>query len=247
MISEIELQQLLKENEELRNRLDSLKIQKVSQIPTYCFSQISFSDLKHIVEIKPKLNYDKFNDWFNDKNIISSNEDITFLKKLIDKNIFYMENYKEEDLKVKFITPILNRIDFININKEIRDFYNESLCYKTEQFILNGETDFVVAKGHFFPEQPYFFIQEFKRSKAAKDPEPQLLAELISAIELNNFTVIKGAFIIGIIWHFVILEKVGNNKYQYFISKSYDSTDLEKLQGIYKNLLYIKREIFAQV
>ncbi len=245
MIKKIELQKLLKENQELRRRLDLLENKKEikDEIPTYSFSQISFSDLKNIAEVKPKLNYDKFNHWFNDESIIVNNEDTIFLKNLIDKNIFYLENYKEEDLKVKFITPILNRIDFVNIEKEIRDFYDENLCYKTDQFILNGETDFVVAKGYFFSEKPYFFIQEFKKSKTAKDPEPQLLSELIAAIEVNNFTTIKGAFIVGAIWNFVILEKLDNNKYQYFVSRNYDSTDLEKLKGIYKNLLFVKNEI----
>lgn len=246
MISEIELQQLLKENRDLKSRLNLLGTEK-ENIPTYCFSQINFSDLKKIVEIKPKLNYEKFNDWFNDESITLSNNDVTFLQNLIDKNIFYLENYKEEDLKVKFITPILNRVDFVDIDKEVRDFYDESLCYQTDQFILNGETDFVVAKGYFFPERPYFFIQEFKKSKSAKDPEPQLLAELIAAIELNNFTTIKGAVIIGAIWNFIILEKLGTHKYQYFVSRNYDSTDLEKLKGIYKNLLVVKNEIFRHV
>ncbi len=75
------------------------------------------------------------------------------------------------------------------------------------------------------------------------DPVPQLLAELIAAVELNNFILIKGAFIIGAIWNFVILEKLGVNRYQYFVSKNYDCTDLEKLNGIYKNLLVVKQEI----
>ncbi|MCK5521686.1 MAG: hypothetical protein KAI83_01005 [Thiomargarita sp.] len=244
-----ELHQLLKENEQFKRRLDLLEARNKirNAIPTYSFSKISFSELKNLVEIKPKLNYDKFNHWFNDENIILNDKDTLFLKNLIDKNIFFLENYKEEDLKVKFITPILNRIDFINIDKEIRDFYDENLFYQTDQFILNGETDFVVAKGYFYSEKPYFFIQEFKKSKTAKDPEPQLLAELIAAIELNDFTTIKGAFIIGAIWNFVILEKLEINKYQYFVSRNYDSTDLEKLKGIYKNLLFVKNEIFESV
>ncbi len=244
MSKKIELQQLLKENEELKKRLleESQKIK--TEIPTYSFSQISFSDLKNIVRITAKLNFNKFNDWFDCKNITLKDKDVVFLKNLIDKNVFYLDNYKEEDLKVKFISPILNRIDFVNIEKEIRDFYEENLFYQTEHFILNGETDFVIAKGHFFSEKPYFFIQEFKKSKAAKNPEPQLLAELIAAIELNNFTTMKGAFIIGAIWNFVILEKIGINQYQYFVSRNYDSSDLEKLKGIYKNLRFVKHEIF---
>lgn len=214
-------------------------------IPSYRFSQIDFNDLKKITNIKPKLNYDRFNDWFCKKDIELSDNDIAFLQELINKNIFFLDNYKEEELKVKFITPILNRIDFVDIEKEIRDFYDEYLSYETENYSFSGETDFVVAKGYFFAEQPYFFIQEFKKAKAVSDPEPQLLAELIAALELNQFKAIKGAFIVGAIWNFVILEKLDDNKYQYFVSRNFDSTDLEKLKQIYKNLLAVKQEIFA--
>jgi len=76
-------------------------------------------------------------------------------------------------------------------------------------------TDFLISKG-FFPEEPYFFIQEFKKSIKYDDPRPQLLAELISAVELNKFNSMKGAYIVVAIWHFVILEKIGTN--QYFFS-----------------------------
>jgi hypothetical protein len=110
-----------------------------------------------------------------------------------------------------------------------------------ERLILSSLRDIFIQKNLIF------FIQEFKKSKTAKNPEPQLLAELIAAIELNDFTTIKGAFIIGAIWNFVILEKLEINKYQYFVSRNYDSTDLEKLKGIYKNLLFVKNEIFESV
>ncbi len=73
-----ELHQLLKENEQFKRRLDLLEARNKirNAIPTYSFSKISFSELKNIVEIKPRLNYDKFNHWFNDENIILNDKDI---------------------------------------------------------------------------------------------------------------------------------------------------------------------------
>jgi hypothetical protein len=68
------------------------------------------------------------------------------------------------------------------------------------------------------------------------------LAELISAIELNNWITIKGAYIVGAIWRFVILEKLEKNKYQYFVSQNFDSTKIEDLKDIYKNLMFVKNE-----
>ena len=78
------------------------------------------------------------------------------------------------------------------------------MTYKTDKFILNGTTDFVVSKGLIDSEKPYFFIQEFKKGQANGYPEAQLLAELVSAVELNDWDTIKGAYIVGASWYFVI-------------------------------------------
>jgi len=175
----------------------------------------------------------------------SSVED--FFKELIADNKPLIERYSEEDLKVNFIVPILNKIKFKSYDKKIRDFYELPMTYKTSQFILNGTCDFVVSEGLVESKKPYFFIQEFKRNEDYGNPRPQLLAELISAVELNDWQFIKGAYITGGNWHFVILEKLELHKYQYFISQNFDSTKIEDLKSIYKNLLFVKNEILAMV
>jgi hypothetical protein len=215
-------------------------------IPIYYFSKIKDQELRQLVNIKPKFSTDIFDNWFNNQIIIKDN-DIQFLTELLNKEFNFIRIYQEEDLKVKFIAPILNKIDFRDINKEIRDFYEQKITYQTENFILTGITDFLISKGLEYSEKPYFFIQEFKKGKESGYPEPQLLAELIAGVELNNFQTMKGAYIVGAIWNFVILEKLAENKYRYFISINFDSTKIEELKEIYKNLLFIKDEIFKMV
>ncbi|RKZ85140.1 MAG: hypothetical protein DRR19_16795 [Candidatus Parabeggiatoa sp. nov. 1] len=215
---------------------------KQNKIPTYYYSQITFKDLKKLFDIKNHTNFDIFDIWFNN-NIELKSDDVQFLIDLIRNHEILIDSYKEEDLKVKFITPILNRIQFLDLNIPFRDFYEEQLTYKTDHFILTGVTDFLISKGLEFPDEPYFFIQEFKKSIKNDDPRPQLLAELISAVELNHFSSMKGAYIVGAVWHFVILEKIGTNKYQYFISKLFNATNIEDLKSIYQNLLFVKNEI----
>jgi len=216
---------------------------KENKIPRYSYSKIGFSELKEMFNIKISLEHKGiFNEWFQSE--IEINEDDTnFLKELIRKNGALLKTYKEEDLKIKFISKILSKVDFFSYENNFMDFYEENITYETEEFILTGTTDFLVSKGLRYSEKPYFFIQEFKRNKGAKDPEPQLVAELISGLELNNWKTIKGAFIIGSIWNFVILEKLGENKYQYFISENFDSSKIGDLIEIYKNLLFVKQEI----
>jgi len=215
---------------------------KQNKIPTYSYSQITFKNLKKLFDIKNNKAQDIFDEWFNN-NIELKPDDIKFLSDLIESNEFLIDSYKEEDLKVKFITPILNRIKFLDFMIPFRDFYEEPLIYKTDHFILSGTTDFLIAKGLEFAEEPYFFIQEFKKSIKNDDPRPQLLAELISAVELNNFISMKGAYIVGAIWHFVILEKMDTNQYQYFISKLFNATNIKDLKSIYQNLLFVKNKI----
>jgi len=122
-MSETEKQQLLRENRALKKKLNL----EIEEIPSYFFSQITLLELRSIVEIKLKLNDARFNDWFNHSNITLDNTDISFLENLMTKHAFSIESYKEETLKIKFIAPILNRIEFSDFEKEICDFYDESL------------------------------------------------------------------------------------------------------------------------
>jgi len=215
-------------------------------IPVYYFSKIKDDELRTLVKIKQKFSNHIFDNWFNHPIILEEN-DIQFITELLNKEFHFIRIYKEEDLKVKFIAPILNRIDFRDVNKEIRDFYEEKITYQTDKFIFTGTTDFLISKGLEYSEKPYFFIQEFKKGKESSYPESQLLAELIAGVELNNFKTIKGAYIVGAIWNFVILEKLAEGHYQFFISINFDSTKIEELKGIYKNLLFVKDEIFKMV
>ena len=246
MNSEMELKQLKQEIKELKKQVALLKGEDENQIPTYQYSKIRDTELKKLFEIKQKLNDHVFDEWFlNQIEIV--NEVEVFLTDLIAENKPLIERYNEEDLKVYYIIPLLNKINFLLKDKEIRGFYELPMSYATDQFILNGTVDFVVSEGLFESQKPYFFIQEFKRHEEYGNPRPQLLAELITAVELNDWQFIKGAYITGENWHFVILEKLERHKYQYFISQQFDSTKIEDLTAIYKNLLFVKNEIISMV
>jgi len=235
---------LTKEDLELINKQFE---KKENKIPVYQYGKITFHELSQLVDIKQNFKQqNKFNNWFSLDHIFSK-KDIIFFEKLISKNYLLIENYHEEDLKINVIAPIINKVDFFLFDEEIRNFYEQSIIYKTDKFIFNGITDFLVSSGLQYSKKPYFFIQEFKKSKKNDDPQPQLLAELISAVELNDWNTIKGAYIIGENWNFVILERFEKHKYQYFVSRTFNCTNIEDLKGIYKNLLFVKNEIIEMV
>jgi hypothetical protein len=229
--------------QETLDEINAAFAKKNKKIPIYTFSKIKDKDIKKLFDIERIFSQDIFDTWFN-SDIVLTDEEISFLQELLDREIDLISIYKEEDLKIYFISPILNKVDFKSVEKKIRGFYEENIVYKTNRFVLYGITDFVVAKGLEYPEENYFFIQEFKKEVDYSDPRPQLLSELIAAVELNNATTIKGAYIIGGNWKFVILNKLDTDKYNYAISRNFDSTKIEDLKRIYKNLLFVKKEIF---
>ncbi len=245
MKSDVELQ-LLHEIEELKRKVQILEGKAEYQIPTYQYSKIRERDLKTLFDIEKKLDERMFDAWFNNTIEIDHAIDV-FLSELLDNNKLLIESYSEEDLKVHVIVPILNKVRFTSYEKNIRDFYELPMTYATSRFILTGTVDFVVSEGLVESKKPYFFIQEFKRSEEYGNPRPQLLAELISALELNEWTRIKGAYIIGGSWHFVIVEKLDRDRYQYFISQNFDSTKIDDLTCIYKNLVFVKHEILSMI
>ena len=232
---------------QLEKRLSKYESLDNGELPTYRFSSMTEAKLKELVDIEEDfIELKKFDEWFGYETSISS-DDIDFLAHLIDYNHKIIKSYNEEDLKVKFISPVLNRVDFLFLKEKIRDFYEETLVYRADNFIFSGTPDFFVAKGISVPQKVYFFIQEFKKNEVTGYPKAQLLAELISAVELNHEESIRGAYIVGENWTFVILEKIGKDKYQYFVSRSFNCLNIEDLKSIYKNLLFVKSEIISSL
>ncbi len=209
------------------------------EIKSYNFSNIKYLEIEDLVNITPKLNYAKFDDWFNYEYDLSQ-EEITFLEKLVKKHTLYLSSYMEEDLKMKFLSPIFCQVDFLT--DKFHDWYDATLSGMVNGVEIKGFTDIMIASGTKNPRKPYFFIQEFKPSTPDKDPEVQLLAELLVAIEKNKTTIMRGGYIIGQYWKFVILEKIAENQFEYVVSKSFDSLDLEDLKQIYIILQAVKHK-----
>lgn len=204
---------------------------------SYSFSNIRFSQLTKIVNLEKLRDLSKFNSWFDADYSVSTN-DVEFLKELINEHYFLVPSYSEEDLKMKFLAPILNKVKFAN--KKINDFYNASLRAEVNGVEFNGFADYMVATGIQEPEKPYFFIQEYKPTQFDKNVEDQLFAELLSGIAINENNIIRGCYVIGQNWRFVIMEKGENNNYFAYISEQFDSLKLDNLIQIYKNLQIVK-------
>ncbi len=204
---------------------------------SYSFGSISYDELCKIVPIQREDQPEKFDEWFG-AGYDLTNEEIDFLEKLIKKHKLYLPHYAEEDLKMKFIAFVLDKVNFLEIG--VLDWYEAGITAEVNGIELKGFVDYVVAKGNKDPQRPYFFIQEFKHTEANKDVEDQLLAELVAAINLNKVSIMRGAFIISQYWKFMIVEKDEADVYHLYVSESFDCLKTRELQLIYKHLQQVK-------
>jgi hypothetical protein len=96
-------------------------------------------------------------------------------------------SHNEEELKIYFITPILNLVKLSKRNVyKLFAQHNISAQVTNKKGItdkLGGRVEVMVAKGTHPPRHPYFFVQEYKplNKSTPSDPLGQLLAAMIVA------------------------------------------------------------------
>jgi hypothetical protein len=153
------------------------------------------------------------------------------------------EYMNEEELKTKMVGLIFY-ISKIQEHRKIDVFYERALSGVIKDVSLSVVCDCLVATPRFNnPNNPYFFLQEFKKSKGEKkDPEAQMLiAMLIAQAKNNDEKPIYGGYLIGTGWHFTTL--IGND---YCVSKKFEATTKEHLLGIIYALKNLKLLILSR-
>jgi hypothetical protein len=137
--------------------------------------------------------------------------------------------WNEEDLKIKFIGPILE-LGYMIDDDIVIGYFDKTISAVVESIKLTVKSDFMLAKGTLeYFRTPYFHFQEYKPFKnPSGDSMAQLLEAFLIAQEKNkNGLPIYGVDIMGKQWSFVTME--GKN---YCISKTYDAADKQDLLAI---------------
>jgi hypothetical protein len=146
------------------------------------------------------------------------------LEKLKEKLLDNADAWNEDELKMFFIAPFLNILDFYN-PPYYKPFTQRTLYIKTDTVNCKGDVEYMLAKGRKSPRVPFFFLQEYKQEEQRNnDTLGQLLIAMVSAQIQNTENQIDiplyGCYVLGRFWFFVLL--VGK---QYSISNAYNATD----------------------
>lgn len=164
-------------------------------------------------------------EWLDAKTLLTAEEQILFDKlwKRAKQNI---EAWQEEELKVKFIAPILELCDLID-GEGYETYLEKTISATVDGYFLKTKADFMISKGIMDkPLRPYFHVQEWKpHKKPTGDSMAQLLEGMLIAQALNEDGLpIYGCEVVGKQWSFTVLEGK-----QYCTSDSYNVTRKDEL------------------
>jgi hypothetical protein len=140
-----------------------------------------------------------------------------------------LAGWSEEDLKMKFITYILE-LGYLENGNGFVTLFDKMIYAKVEDIDLRVKSDFMVARGVLdYFTTPYFHFQEYKpHKKPSGDSMAQLLQALLIAQTKNKkVTPLYGIEIIGDRWVFIVMEGK-----EYCVSEAYNCTNKEDLLKI---------------
>lgn len=160
---------------------------------------------------------------------------------IYNKGVNNINGWSEEDLKMKFISFVLE-LGGLSDEGQIVTFFDKKLVGVVEGVSLSVKSDFMLAKGFMnLYTTPYFHFQEYKpQVNPTGESMAQLLEAFLIAQEKNRSDgseiPLYGCEIIGKQWCFVILEVK-----KYCISNIYDCTNQEDLLQIIAILRKFKK------
>lgn len=164
-------------------------------------------------------------EWIESETVLTSTEQELFDKVLL-RAVNNIEGWQEEDLKMKFLSPVLELANLID-GENFQTYFEKTISATIEGMFLKTKTDFMVASGVLDkPQKPYFHFQEWKpHKKPTGDSMAQLLEALLIGQEVNSYEFpMYGCEVVGKHWTFVILD--GKT---YCISESFDCTKRREL------------------
>ncbi|MEY4904696.1 MAG: hypothetical protein RLZZ292_2511 [Bacteroidota bacterium] len=169
---------------------------------------------------------------------LNIHEQYSFDKKLARAQK-HISGWNEEDLKMKFISPILELGSLLDDDIAI-GYFDKTISATVEGVKLTVKSDFMLAEGILDVfKTPYFHFQEYKPSKnPTGDSMAQLLEAFLIAQEKNkNGKPLYGLDIMGYNWRFVTME--GKD---YCMSEPFnaiDRADLLKIIAVLRKFKHI--------
>ena len=167
--------------------------------------------------------------WFDTTDDLTESDNLQ-LQKLLKRLFKHTNFWNEEELKIKFLSPLLEIVGYEEEDDIYATYLDREIEATVENTLLKTKADYMLASGEGDEiTAPYFCFHEYKRKKKnADDPVAQVLLGMLIAQEINkNGKPIYGCHIIGEFWFFMLMQGK-----EYAIAKALDATDEADLRQI---------------
>jgi hypothetical protein len=152
-----------------------------------------------------------------------------------------VENWNEEELKLKFIAQLLELLDYDT--NGCKTFADRIISAEFDGRILSGTVDVLIARGNRIPKAPLLCIHEYKKERGSSDdPLGQVLVAMIVAQRINSIISgskpVYGAYTVGRLWFLVVLEAS-----EYGVSRGFNAADSNDILALFQVLKHFKQII----
>jgi hypothetical protein len=187
---------MAKKNKDLETAAESKEWKEAMLIKTF--------KLNRITQYQTPL----MKEWLSVENLVFDVVEQSNFDRTYKKGVDNIAGWSEEDLKMKFISPVLD-LGLFDDENGIIGYFEKTISATVEGTFLKVKSDFMMAKGILdVYETPYFHFQEYKPYKnPSGDSMAQLLEAFLIAQETNkNNKPLYGIDIMGKQWTFVLME-----------------------------------------
>lgn len=169
------------------------------------FGSFTFDVVEEKFNIREEKSLPLLTEWLSAT--YTANDKIDFVLNLykghlLEKAIIW----NEDELKMFFIGPLIELAQITT--PHFQPFTQRMIGMNYNGEDISGRVDFMIATGRRLPKAPYFCIHEYKQ-EPDKDGEPigQALIAMVTAQYLNGTKFpILGAYVIGRLWFFMVLD-----------------------------------------
>jgi len=182
-------------------------------------------------------NFTLLETWQACQEIVTESE-LARLEVLQERLFHNAEAWNEDELKFMFISPLTDLVNFYS--EQYKIFTQRKFAATIGEWQVNGVVDLVVSRGEQHPEQPFFFLHEYKQErKRDNDPLGQLLIAMVVAQHQNEVQIpLYGCYVVGRNYFFVAL-----HGQEYSVSNAYNAASLPDLLLIFKMMRFVKQYI----
>ncbi len=203
------------------------------------FKEWEYEEVQNIFGIKKEKNFAPLLSWLHVQTPILNEWELQMIETLRNDLIDNVMAWNEDELKMFCIAPLLNLVHFSHY-PYYKSFTQRQLFIKNDVVETQGNVEFMIAKGEQNPQNPFFFLHEYKQENLRNnDPLGQLLVAMVAAQLQNPENMpLYGCYVSGRNWFFVLLYKQ-----KYGLSLAYDLTISEKIIEVIGILKAVKVEI----